>query len=123
MGNYPTKNKKLAAWVDEIAKLCKPTDIYWCDGSKEEYERLCELMVDGGTFTKLDEKKRPGCYLARSHESDVARVEDRTYISSKKQEDAGPTNNWADPSELKAKLTGFFTGSMEGRRMYVIPFS
>ncbi|MEI6808316.1 MAG: phosphoenolpyruvate carboxykinase (GTP) [bacterium] len=119
----PTKNKKLTAWVDEIVKLCKPERVYWCDGSQEEYQRLCDEMVKSGTFLPLNEKTRPGCYLARSHKSDVARVEDRTYISSKREEDAGPSNKWAEPVELKKKLTGFFSGCMAGRTLYVIPFS
>ncbi len=123
MQRAPTKNKKLRAWVDENVKLCKPDKVYWCNGSKKEYQELCDAMVQSGTFIKLDEKKRPGCYLARSHVSDVARVEDRTYIASAKQEDAGPTNNWTDPVELRKKLTGFFDGCMKGRTMYVIPFS
>jgi len=123
MTAIPTKNKKLIAWVDEIVKLCCPKTVHWCDGSKKEYDDLCRQMVEAGTFTKLNEKKRPGCFLARSHESDVARVEDQTYICSKMKDDAGPTNNWADPVEMKAKLTGLFKGSMEGRTLYVIPFS
>jgi len=123
MAGIPTKNRKLIAWVDEIVKLCRPKTVRWCDGSKKQYDDLCQLMVEHGTFIKLNEKKRPGCFLARSHESDVARVEDRTYICSNRQEDAGPTNHWADPVEMKAKLKGLFNGCMEGRTLYVIPFS
>lgn len=123
MGSAPTKNKKLLAWVNKAAKLCKPLKVHWCDGSDAEYKELCEMMVEHGTFTRLNEKTRPGSFLARSHASDVARVEDRTYICSKKQEDAGPTNNWADPAEMRAKLNGMFNGCMQGRTMYVIPFS
>lgn len=118
-----TKNKSLLAFVEDAVKLCKPTRVHWCDGSEEEYRHLCDTLVQHGTFTKLNEKLRPGCYLARSHASDVARVEDRTYICTPKQEDAGPTNNWADPVEMKEKIRGLFKGCMEGRTMYVIPFS
>lgn len=116
-------NKALQNWVTEMAELCKPDQIYWCDGSQKEYDRLLKEMVDSGMATPLDPQKRPGCYLFRSHPSDVARVENRTYIASKKQEDAGPTNNWIDPSELKKTMTGFYKGCMKGRTMYVIPFS
>ena len=118
-----TKNKSLLSFVEDAVKLCKPTKVHWCDGSEEEYRHLCDELVRHGTFTKLNEKLRPGCYLARSHSSDVARVEDRTYICTPKQEDAGPTNNWADPVEMKEKIRGLFKGCMEGRTMYVIPFS
>jgi len=123
MTAIPTKNKKLIAWVEEIVKLCKPAEVHWCDGSDREYKTLCDAMVQHGTAIPLNPKLRPGCYLVRSHPSDVARVEDRTYICSKTQEEAGPTNNWADPVEMKEKLTGLFSGSMQGRTLYVIPFS
>lgn len=116
-------NKALQKWVSEMAELCQPKQIYWCDGSQKEYEYLLKEMVDSGAATPLNPEKRPGCYLFRSHPSDVARVEDRTYIASKKQEDAGPTNNWRDPSELKQKMTNLYQGCMKGRVMYVIPFS
>ncbi len=118
-----TKNRSLLSFVEDAVKLCKPTKVHWCDGSEEEYRHLCDELVRHGTFTKLNEKLKPGCYLARSHASDVARVEDRTYICTPKQEDAGPTNNWADPVEMKEKIRGLFKGCMEGRTMYVIPFS
>lgn len=119
----PTKNQKLLAWVQEVADLTKPDRIEWCDGSDAEWSRLTSMLVEQGTLIPLNPEKRPNSFLARSHPSDVARVEDRTFICSVKEEDAGPTNNWMEPSEMKATLRNVFDGCMRGRTMYVVPFS
>ena len=118
-----TNNEKLRSWVEETAQLCQPDNIYWCDGSQEENERLCEALVQKGTFVRLDPTKRPGSYLARSNPEDVARVEGRTFICAKTPMEAGPTNNWHDADDMKTTLKGLFKGCMKGRTMYVVPFS
>jgi len=116
------QHNELIQFVKEMATVCAPTDIHWCNGSKAEYDELCQLLVDSKTFTKLNQERWPNSFACNSDPSDVARVEDKTFICSRRKEDAGPTNNWVDPKEMKLKMKGVFSGSMKGRTMYVIPF-
>ena len=119
----PTKNEKLLAWVEEVAALTEPDAIHWCDGSAQEYDHLCQTLVDAGTFEKLSDAKRPNSYLGLSDPGDVARVEDRTFICCERESDAGPTNNWRDRTRCARRWPTCSAARMQGRTMYVVPFS
>ena len=119
----PTRNKHLIRWVEKMAELCQPDRVTWIDGSKAEYDRLCDELIAAGTFTRLNPKLWPGCFYARSSPDDVARVEDRTFICSLSRDNAGPTNNWEDPFVMRRKLKSLFRGCMRGRTMYVLAYS
>ena len=119
----PTTNTKLLAWVDEVVDMCNPDSIHWCDGSQEEYDKLAQFMTETGTARWLDDEIRPNSLFVRSAPADVARVEDRTFICSQHHDDAGPTNNWADPAEMKALMRGLYEGCMQGRIMFIVPYS
>src|SRR6516162_4561088 len=119
----PTTNKHLIRWVEKMAELCRPDSIHWVDGLQAEYDFLCDRLVAAGTFVRLDQKKWPGCFYARSAPNDMARVEDRTFICSLSRDAAGPTNNWVNPYEMRRRLKALFNGSMTGRTMYVLAFS
>ena len=123
LGQKNTINQALVSWVKEMTTLCQPANVFWCNGSEEEYAAICDSLVEAGTLTRLNQEKRPGCFLARSHPSDVARLEARTFICAETRDEAGPTNNWADPAEMKLKLAARFNGCMRGRTMYVVPFA
>src|SRR6185295_13739512 len=119
----PTSNQELIDWVEQWRSIFEPADVYWCDGTAEEYDRLCQQLVDAGVFERLSDAKRPNSYLALSDPNDVARVEDRTFIASEREIDAGPTNHWRDPAEMRELLNEKFKGCMRGHTMYVVPFS